>query len=377
MGHGIAVVDPAHVNAPARPPTPHVEAVLVDGAEAQATSAVTLAPGARRIELRYSGVDLSDGPGVRFRYRLDGFDTAWTDAGPQRVASYTRLAAGRYRFRVTARAGQGGWNAAEAWTEVEVESPVYRRSWFVGMVGAVLSLTLWGAHRAVLRTRLLAVRAERSRMAREIHDSLLQGFGGIALQLHAASARLALAPAQQPLIDRVLTLIDHTLSEARERVWDLRRPDGGSAALAADCEAAATRILADSGTTADVVCHGRTRRLSPAAHAETLRIVQEALTNVRKHAAATAVRITLDYRWRALRLTVRDNGRGSDAALLRRPGGHWGILGMRERAGRIGARLALQSRPGEGTVVALTVGYARGMWTRRERPAGDAAAAED
>src|SRR5207253_7141354 len=131
-----------------------------------------------------------------------------------------------------------------------------------------------------------AIREERSRLAREIHDSLLQGFGGIALQLHAASARLSLAPAQQPILDRVLTMIDRTLKQAREAVWDIRPQETASADFALECEEAALRALAGCATEVRVVTTGRNRRLSRAVRTECLRIVEEALANVRKHAAA-------------------------------------------------------------------------------------------
>src|SRR5437764_10373396 len=125
--------------------------------------------------------------------------------------------------------------------DVVVLAPLILRPWFLFVMTLAVGLSLWIAHLAVLRTRSEAIREERSRLAREIHDSLLQGFGGIALQLHAASARLSLAPAQQPILDRVLTMIDRTLKQAREAVWDIRPQETASADFALECEEAALR----------------------------------------------------------------------------------------------------------------------------------------
>jgi signal transduction histidine kinase len=332
-----------------------IEAALVDGGPVAAGGAVTLGPGARRLALRYTGIDLTHGPEVRFRHRLDGFDTAWAEAGGQREATYTRLAPGRYRFRVTGRTEAGGWSADEASLDVVVLPPLYRRAWFVALSVLTLAAVLWSAHRAVLRARLEAMGEERARLAREIHDSLLQGFGGIALQLHVASVRLGLSEAQRPVLDRVLTLVDRTLAEARDAVWELRRPGAREPDLRAAAEDAARRIFADAPTQVRVVVAGRPRPLRADVRAEALRIVEEALTNARKYAAARRVTVELEYGRRRVRVAVRDDGCGFDARDGADLVGHWGLLGMRERASRVGGRLAIASRAGEGTVVAVAI----------------------
>ncbi|MGH7655678.1 MAG: sensor histidine kinase [Gemmatimonadaceae bacterium] len=369
MAHGIAVVDPKREQTSVRQPITHIEEALIDGNDVPVSSTITMLPSARRIELRYTGVDLSNGPGVQFRYRLDGFDTAWVEVGTQRTVSYTQLPAGHHRFHVASRASNGEWPPTDVATDIVVLSPIYRRSWFLSAVFAGLLFALWTFDHIVLRARIAAVHEERSRMAREIHDSLLQGFGGIGLQLHAASARLALAPEQQPLIDRILALIDSTVAEARGVVWNLRLPDPALLDLSIACRDSADRILLGSGIGARVVQVGRRRRLSSASFAEVLRIVEEALINSRKHSHATEVLVELNYGQRGLRLTVRDNGIGARPERLERLSGHWGLIGMRERARRIGARLTLTSKEGAGMSVLLRVGYARGMFTRPESAA--------
>jgi signal transduction histidine kinase len=355
VSRGIIVVDPTRAAPSIPPPAMHVEEVLVDGVRVGAPPGLTLGPAVRRLEVRYTGVDLTYGPAVRFRHRLDGFDTAWTDAAGQRVVSYTRLGAGRYRFRVTGRTGTGAWSPAEATLDVLVLPPLYLRGWFLVLGALAFALLLWGIHRTVLHVRVDAITRERARLAREIHDSLLQGFGGIALQLHAASARLALSPAQQPVLGRILSLIDRTLTDARDVVWEIRLQGTRERDLLAACEDAARRIFADTATAVQVRSRGRRRWLLPEIRAESLRVIEEALTNARKHAAAVNVSVEIEYRWNRLRLTARDDGRGFDIREGGSLAGHWGLLGMRERATRIGGVLAVTSRPGAGTTVSLVV----------------------
>lgn len=358
---GLASVDPAEATDIPEPPPVTLEEIVIDGEAHAATQALRVGPGHPNVEFRYSGISLSSPENVTFRYKLDGLDREWLEPGTRRVAYYSRLPAGDYRFLVTAANRDGVWNPTPATMDVTVLAPLYQRAWFIVAMLLIISLVLWTAHRAVLRTRMAAIHDERSRLAREIHDSLLQGFGGIALQLHAASAQLSLPPPQQSLIDRVLTLVDRTLTQARQAVWDMRPQGLAMGDFASESQAAAARILAGTTTSVRVVTRGRERRLTPQGGTEALRIVEEALTNVRKHAEARNVVVGLDYRWRRLRVTVRDDGKGFDVDGDGRRPGHWGWLGMRERASRIGSRLLVESTPGSGTMVSVDVPYQSGI----------------
>lgn len=371
MGHGIVMTRPGEAVADASPPPIHLEEARVDGAKVPVTDPLVLAPGVRRVELRYTGVDLTDGPAVRFRHQLEGYDTAWTEAGGQRTVSYTELPSGTYRFRVSGRSGRGDWHPEGASLTLVVQAPVWQRPWFVAAVVLAGALALWTLYRFRLQARSDAVREERTRLAREIHDSLLQGFGGISLQLHAAAARLPLPAGERDEMDRVLRLLDGTLTQARAAVWDMRLPGRAALPLADEVEAAAARALAGSAVTARVVVRGRSRDLSPACRSETLRIVEEALANVRQHADASQVMVTLAYGWRRLECVIRDDGRGFDLLHDGQRPGHWGLLGMRERASRVGARLRLESRPGRGTTITVAVPYRRRWLERLRRPAAE------
>ena len=369
MGHGIVSVDPAATSPASFAPRVDLDEVTVDGVRQPVSAAVTLDADARRIEVRYTGVDLSHGPDARFRYRLEGFDADWIDAGTQRIASYTRLAPGAYRFRVAARDLQGKWQPQEAGIDVVVLAPFYLNGWFLlAMVIAAASM-LWIYHRTILHARSAAIHDERSRLARDIHDSLLQGFGGIALQLHAVSQRCSSQSSERLGLNRILSLVDRTLTHARQMVWDIRQPhDVGD--LATVILIAAHRIFAEAETTPRVEVDGRIRELAANARSECLKIVEEGLTNILKHADARNVCIRLAYSPHTLVITLRDDGRGFDPVDAASRSGHWGLRGIHERASAIGAGVALVSRPGVGTTIVLTVPLRRWMrWLRwRGRP---------
>jgi ligand-binding sensor domain-containing protein len=192
MERGLVSFDPSALRRDSVPPLVHIERVGVDGVAMRLDAPITISPAARRVEFRYTGVSLNDGPGVRFRYRLDGFDTTWVNAGAARAASFTRLSPGRYRFRVMARAADGPWSASSEGIAFRVLPPFYETWWFVAsvVIGLVAVFTVaLHARTAVLEGRFAAVLAERTRLAREIHDTLLQGFTGVALALRAATRR--------------------------------------------------------------------------------------------------------------------------------------------------------------------------------------------
>jgi signal transduction histidine kinase/streptogramin lyase len=361
---GLTTVDPAAEADGSEAPAVTLEDVLVDGETRGAGPSLRIGPGRPNVEFRYTAPSLSAPDNVTFRYRLRELDDRWIEPGGRRVAYYSRLPAGTYHFDVAAANRDGAWSPAQASITLVVLSPLYRRAWFIATLLALVVLVTWSAHRRTLMTRSEAVRDERSRLAREIHDSLLQGFGGIALQLHAASARLSLTREQQPLLDRVQTMIDNTLKQAREAVWDIRPLDVTGVDFRRECEDAGRRVFSATATELHVTAHGHERALSAESRVECLRIVEEALTNVRKHAEATRVSVELRYGWRSLDITISDNGKGFEVDHARQRPGHWGWLGMRERASRVGARLGVRSIVGAGTIVMLSAPYRTGIFAR-------------
>jgi signal transduction histidine kinase len=215
-----------------------------------------------------------------------------------------------------------------------------------------------------LEMRYMAMMEERTRLAREIHDTLLQGFNGVVLHLMAATKRVESTPEASTALHRVLELAQATLGDARRSVWDLRAPslnDEFPAAL----RNAAQDALRETGLTLDYRVDGRPRPLHPTSESVGARVMLEAIANTVKHAHAHVLRVRVSFRSRGVRLSVRDDGRGFHVAPdFRSYGEHWGLLGMRERAREIGATLDVRSESGRGTEVVLVLSYAA-----RNRPA--------
>jgi signal transduction histidine kinase len=240
-------------------------------------------------------------------------------------------------------------------------------------VGAVMDVTerkhaeraLRRARERALKARFAAVLEERTRLAREIHDTLLQGFTGIGLKL-AAAARGATGPPEITAALRdVVTLAQQTLADARRAVWDLRAPALEGADFSAALRTAAEERVRGAGLALEYDVEGPPRALDTAVEAVLSRVAQEALANVVKHAAARTVRLSLAYQARYVCLSVADDGLGFVVdPELRSYGGHWGLLGMRERASQIGADLAVRSVLGQGAEIVLRAPYAAPRRTR-------------
>jgi signal transduction histidine kinase len=300
---------------------------------------------------------------VRFRYRLDGFDRGWSPPVTTREAVYTNLGPGSYHFRVIASNSDGLWNSAEAGLQFEIEPALWQTSWFRASIVLVGGLAVWTlvrvrTHRMArqLNLRFEERLAERTRIAQELHDTLLQGFVSASMQLHVATDQLPDdAPAKRSL-GRVLTLMGQVIEEGRNAVRGLR----SSADRSNNLEQAFSRIPQELGipTSANyrVIVEGRPRPLHPVIRDEVYRIGREALVNAFRHAGAKSIEVQLEYAAQHLRMLVRDDGCGIDPLVLRSGrDGHWGLSGMRERADRIGAPLKVWSRAAAGTEVELTV----------------------
>ena len=235
------------------------------------------------------------------------------------------------------------------------------------LVGTLMDVTdrkvadqaLRRARERALKARFEAVLDERTRLAREIHDTLLQGFTGVALKLVAASSRYSGSPDAAAALQDVVTLAQKTLVDARQAVWDLRSPSLVGGEVVTELRTLAEDGVRGVGLRLEFEVTGTPRPLAPEVRAVACRVVQEAVTNVVKHAAATAVRVRLSFGARGLRLSVKDDGRGFTAdPNFQGYGGHWGLLGMRERAARVRGKLSVRSASGQGTELVLLVPYA-------------------
>ena len=359
---GLSTADPVRADQRALPAVTHVEQLAADGTAIDIRGPIRIPAGGRRITLTYAGLSLSVPERVRFRYRLDGFDRDWSDPVAERQAVYTNLAPGPYRFRVMASNSDGLWNGAEATLPFEVVPLVWQTTWFRVSVLAVAVLSAWGLYRLRVRqvARQLNARfeerlAERTRIAQELHDTLLQGFVSASMQLHVAADRLPEDAPARAALGRVHDLMRKVIDEGRQAVRGLR----ASSVAPHDLEQAFAGVqeeLGMGGVAYRVIVEGRPRSLTPVIRDEVYRIGREGLLNAFRHSGAAHIEIELEYGAKDLCVLVRDDGRGMDPHVVHAgTDGHWGLTGMRERAQRIGGTLKIRSRPAAGTEVELRI----------------------
>jgi ligand-binding sensor domain-containing protein/signal transduction histidine kinase len=362
LNRGISVVDPVRVSA-TLPAIPHIEEMSADGAPVTGQGVVRIPGPSRRLVFTYTGVSLAVPERIRFRYMLEGFDRGWSDVTATRQAIYTNLGPGSYRFRVTSSNSDGVWDGSEAAVSLKIEPAFWQAWWF--QVSCLLSVALivWMIYQFRLRqvsrqmhARLEERLEERERIARDLHDTLLQGFVSAAMQLHVANDRLAPDSPAKPIVERVIQLMRQVSEEGRNTIRSLR----SSKRTAPDLEQALSQVgpeFAENGRVDfRVVAEGAPQALHPAIRDEAYRIGREAVTNAFRHSGATKIEVEVDYATRHLRILVRDNGCGIKAQVLDTGReGHWGLPGMRERAERIGAKLVVSSGSGIGTEVELSI----------------------
>jgi signal transduction histidine kinase/ligand-binding sensor domain-containing protein len=379
---GVIVADPLHFAAnPAAPPVA-IERFAVDDHDVQSSPLIRITSGALRFQFDYAGLSFAVPQKLRYQYMLEGFDRAWTDAGTRRTAYYTNIPFGKYRFRVRAIPGDSGLQASpdaqgaksynasykpgeagapqEASLSFELLPHFYETIWFRALAALmIVALTLLVFRRRVIRVEreFRAVMAERNRIAREIHDTLAQGYVGISLQLEILGELLrhSRADAAQKHLALTQGLVREGLNDARQSIWALRSHDAGEQTLPIRLRRLVEQA-AQSNLTANLEIHGAYRALAPETEQEILRIAQEAIHNGKRHAAASRLSLRLDYGERTLTLSVVDDGKGFAAGVpTASPAGHYGLTGMRERAALIRAEIEILSEPGMGTTVRLKV----------------------
>jgi signal transduction histidine kinase len=364
---GVAYIDPGSVIRTDLPLHVMVESARIDGREVPVMPMAPIPAGPRNIEIDYTATALSVAERIQFRYRLDGVDTTWREVGTRRRAYYTDLRPGSYHFRVSANDGSGQWNEAGASWSFQVLPAWYQTLWFRALViltiGSFGGLIVWllqrGRHalaQAALKHDYEVTLAERARIADDLHDTLLQGFTGVSLQLVKAENVLPGQPeVAAETIMRVQQLAQESLREARERVWEMRETVAASEDLAAALETIARDRTAGMPIEVIVSSAGSPRRLSRSVGDAAFRIGREAIVNAVRHAEARRLEIQLDFRAGILFLEVRDDGRGLTADGVAEAGkrGHFGIRGMRERAGGLGGRCEVRTGPEGGTAVVL------------------------
>ncbi len=355
---GVVIVDPARLTSDSSVPPVYIEKAVVNGREQPAAKRAAVSLDKGELEIHYAALSYSAPGTLRFRYKLENFDRDWIDAGTRRFTYYANLPPGSYRFRVAARKLDGPWNEAATAYMVDFNPPFYRSPLFVvaAVLGAVLlACALYWLRMHELHERYAAVLEERNRISRDIHDTLSQNLAGIALQLDSVHMQLPdVGGGLRESIEQACSLTRYSLAEARRAIVDLRSDGLEPLPLEHAIPEIAARVAPALRALVEVV--GTPRRISPVAERNLLRILQEALTNVVRHAGACSIQVELSYAPDLLALRVRDNGSGFEPS---RAGstdtGHYGLIGMRERAERIGGRLTLNSKPGAGTELCVEV----------------------
>jgi signal transduction histidine kinase/ligand-binding sensor domain-containing protein len=356
FGGSLTVVNPrqlSHRPAPA-PIRARIVGVNVDDRALADAGASELPAGTRKVQIDYSALRLTAPRQIRFRYRLEGFDRDWVEAGQRRQAYYTNLAPGNYVFRVQANGDGVTWTVPEAQWRFAVQPAFQQTVWFYLLGGSVLLMAAWGAVQTrawILNRQFAATLAERTRLSREIHDTMLQSLVGIALQVQGISRRSS--PEQQFQLVALRRQVEQYIRETRQAIQDLRSPlleAGSLVAAVAESGRRAVAAPACFDLSADPIAG------APAAtEGELLRIAQEGITNAARHSGATRIRVDLRQEPDVIRLRVTDDGCGFDVdAMLSAATAHYGLTGMQERAARIGGRLTVSSST-SGTVVEAIV----------------------
>ena len=366
---GISVTNPEHQQENRLPPPVAIENVTIDDQPApllaipdidKNVGAVQVRPGHTRLALHYAGLSFVAPARVRYRYRLEGFDPSWVDAGTRRIAYYTNIPPGRYTFRVLAANNDGVWNETGATLEIRVLPHIWQTWWFRTLLGLAVLLIGYEIYRMRVRNvelRFNAVLAERTRIAREIHDTLAQDIVGISVQLELVSRLLGSSvDAARAQLDAARSLVKSSLAEARSSIWNLRSASAGTDDLPARVNRAVTQAAANTPAKLRFQVRGTYRAAPSAVEDQLLRVSQEAVNNAVHHSGATAIDVTLSYDTRAVELSVDDDGRGftyDPAGFVE--GGHFGLKGMQERAAEIGATLRIDTQPAKGTRISLRV----------------------
>jgi signal transduction histidine kinase/ligand-binding sensor domain-containing protein len=354
---GLAAVNANDAGFSAIPPLAAIESISIDEHSVAPPARLEVKPGHSRLSFEYAGLGFAAPHKLRYRYKLEGFDKDWIDAGTRTVAYYTNLPPRLYTFRVGARYAGGLWSQ-DASLVFHIEPHLYQELWFKLLVilacGLLAALAYWWRLKEV-EARFKAVLQERNRIAREIHDTLAQALVGISVQLEVVARLLpSSVDAAREHLDQARTQVRESIGEARRAIWQLRSQSDEAAEFSARLSKLAAGISRNSGVPSTVEIHGTYRPLSPKMENELLRIAQEAMTNAIRHAEPKLIRVDVTYDDRKLRMTIADDGHGFVMAPEpAAPNGHYGLQGMRERAEQIDAKFSVNSAIGSGTVVSV------------------------
>jgi ligand-binding sensor domain-containing protein/signal transduction histidine kinase len=355
---GVVRVVPERTERPAKI-TLLIEQIIADGQSIAVTPQVSVAPGDGKLEIHYTSIRLGTPERLRFKYRMEGFEREWTLAGQRRVAYYTNIPPGSYRFHVAAYEMNAPQNETVTVMPIALRPHFYRTSWFVALCVLTAAAGAWGAyqlHVRSIRRQFAAVLDERNRLAREMHDTLIQGCVGVSTLLEAASHAQEISPnLSGDLLDRARSEVRAAVDEARLAVWNLRRGSPNGDRLVPAVSQLAHRVSLESGIDIRVHVQGEPVALGSDTEGSLTMLIREALQNAIRHAAPTRLSVALGFERKRLRVEIEDNGLGFDAGVDPETSHHYGLVGMRERVEQLDGEFQLMSSPGHGTRVHLSI----------------------
>jgi signal transduction histidine kinase/ligand-binding sensor domain-containing protein len=363
---GVSVLDPSNLPRNAVPPPVRIEQIVADRKPYDAppgSQSVPLPPLVRDLQIDYTALSLIAPEKMQFRYRLEGQDEDWQEAGTRRQAFYTDLSPGDYRFRVIASNNDGVWNEEGASVAFTIAPAFYQTAWFALLCIAIAAGMLWILY--VVRVRQVEARmalrleervTERERIARDLHDTFLQSVHGLILKFQAVMTRIPESEPSRSMLEQALERADQVLAEGRDRVYELRG-EADAPELPQALAAVGADLTPIVPTEFRVTVEGDPQALHPVVREEAYRIGAEALRNAFRHAEARHIDLEIEYSRQGLSLRIVDDGRGFDVTALSEgaPGKHFGLTGLRERARKMRSQLEVSSRLGSGTEVLLRV----------------------
>lgn len=371
LSRGIAMADPALTIRDALPIQVRIDSVLANGKSVNLNESPNVPAGTRSMTFHYLSDSLLMPENVRFRYRLMGADPDWSDAVESRQVTYHNLIPGYYRFEVIASRDGRFWNSPETVNSFSIDPAYWQTWWFraAAVLAALLILLLIFRIRSIRLSRQLNARfherlAERTRIAQELHDTLLQSFQGLMLRFQTIDNMLPGNPIEaKKVFEEALDRADDALTESRNAIQNIRSSPEHDSSLAQALNSMLATMAEQyfcegtQGPSYSVLTEGTPKSLNPVVSAEILRIARESLRNSFQHANASRIETEVTFGEPHFRIRFRDDGVGIDPDILKNGSrlGHWGLIGMRERAAQIGAKLDVWSRPGAGTELDLNV----------------------
>lgn len=374
---GVVWIDPDYTKTATPRPHVFVKSISVDGKLTRDVQDLRLPVHANAIEIDYTATSVLIPERVRFRYKLEGFDTDWQEVGGRRQAFYSALPPGRYRFRVLACNSDGLWSGKDASLGFEIP-PSFLQSLSFKVICVVLAVALLALLYRIrlrllmrqVRTRLYERLAERERIARDLHDTFFQAIQGLLLRFNTGTSMLKQDEPARAIFEDALKQSDQVMMGGRELLLDLRTGSGEASNLSEAFVNAEGELRKIRDTDYKVIVQGEPKDLHPVVFEEAYRLGREALVNAFQHSQASLIEAELTYERSGLRLRFRDDGVGLDPKTLRegRRDNHWGLPGMRERAKKMGAQIEIWSRNGAGTEIEVWIPASAAYLSTKKSP---------